>query len=466
MGADQPQQLSQLRALAHRQPKNASVQLELGQCLFELGRGEEALPHFETARGLKPNLAEPYVMLGLCLHGLNRSAEAIQELLRAVELDGRNANAWSAIGSIELERGRPIQAATAWNEVCQLQPDLAANWINKGLSFFELGDLTAAQEAFESALKITEDAQTLEYFALCLNGQHHFGEAEEAYQKALKLDNASATLWNNYGICASNLQQFQEAEKAFGKALELAPNKVDYLFNLGELLFHYSSKSQAIEPLKAAWKQAPEDVEILSLLAKSLEASNPVEAIGAFEQLFKLGETNPQTVKTLANLYQANSQLEKEEELRAIFYKENPYDIENNFAIAKLRLKQGKPAAAYKLLKDCLSLSAGEYQIWFKLSQAFRFAGKLNEEFDCLELAIKGNADHFESWRRLGEIALEGGFTKKSLFYFSQSGEVLTNDFLILVRLAETLADEGHFTESFGALKNCWPWPRLLLNCG
>ncbi|MDX2470006.1 MAG: tetratricopeptide repeat protein [SAR324 cluster bacterium] len=439
MSSEYSKQLSDLRALAHRQPKNASVQLELGQCLFETGKKEEALEHFEQARLLKPNLAEPYLMVGLCLQGLKRHAEAVQEFLHAVEIEPKNLEAWSALGTIEMERERPIQAVTAWNEVCILSPSFKGGWVNKGLSYFDLKDLTSAQKSFEEALKIERDALTLEYLGLTLAGQHHFTEAQEAYQEALALDGSAASTWCNYGNCLSSMQLFKDAEDAFKKALTLEPDNADFLFNLGEFLFFYASKTEALAPLQAAWKLNPEDKEVLLLLAKALEDNYPKEAMGAFESLINLGVTSPQVVLPLAKLYEANNLPDKEQEIRKIFSKSNPYDMENNFSIAKIKLKQGKPEAAFTLLKQCLRISGSDYKTWFKLSQSFRLEEKLAEEFECLEQAIKGKADFLEAWRRLGQIGFEGGFVTNSLAYFEKASEVLTNDFDLVFQVYKKL---------------------------
>ena len=452
MSSEYSKQLSDLRALAHRQPKNASVQLELGQCLFEMGKASDALEHFEQARLLKPNLAEPYLMVGLCMQGLKRHGEAVQEFLHAVEIEPKNLEAWSALGTIEMERERPIQAVTAWNEVCNLSPDFKGGWVNKGLCYYELKDLSNAQKSFEEALKIERDAQTLEYLGLSLSGQHHFSEAQEVYQEALVLDDSAASIWCNFGNCLSSMQLFKDAEQAFKKALELEPNNADFLFNLGEFLFFYASKAEALGPLQAAWKINPTDKEVLLLLAKSLEENYPTEAMAAFESLINLGVNSPQVVLPLAKLYEINNSPDKEQEIRNIYAKSNPYDMENNYSIAKLKLKQGKPEAAFKLMKKCLSISGSDYTTWFKLSQSFRLEEKLAEEFECLEQAIKGKADFLEAWRRLGQIGFEGGFVTNSLAYFAKAGEVLSGDFQLLHPVYKKLLEMEDHKNAFPLL--------------
>ena len=69
----------------------APSSFEQGMALFNHGRFEEAIPHFESATREDPNFAEAYFYLGRSYIGVSRWRSAIQPLRTAFRLAPREA---------------------------------------------------------------------------------------------------------------------------------------------------------------------------------------------------------------------------------------------------------------------------------------------------------------------------------------------------------------------------------------
>lgn len=86
-----------------------------------------------------------------------------------------------------------------------------------------------------------KDAPQLSQEAWVLWNQRQFTDAEEKFQRAVKLDPTLVNAWNGLGWAQFNQGEYDEAEKAFKKTIELEPNHAAAENGLGQL---YLAKRQ------------------------------------------------------------------------------------------------------------------------------------------------------------------------------------------------------------------------------
>ena len=350
------------------------------------------------------------------------------------------------------EQNRPGRAWELYGRAAKVNPK---NQIAlKGLAFqaYRQGQLEQAQEALAQAFA-QEPASP---WGLELQGLIHLAlgalePAIEAFARSLAQDNRNPSVWNNLGNGHLKNHQIKEAENAYRQALSLDPKNPVYWFNLGELLFHYATKAEAIDPFLKVVEAVPGDLEAWRYLAQAQLEARPKEAEASFLTLIEHQGETPELVGTLAQLYSRTGEREKEVEQRLKLAKINPYDLENNFAIAQIRLSQGKPEIAYKLLQDCLTLSEKEYETWYRLAQTFQLEEKLEEEFNCLEKVLKANPAHHAAWTRLGQVAFDQGLVLKAFKYWIKAAPALKNDPELWPKLAARLAEAGAWNEALQA---------------
>jgi len=159
-----------------------------------------------TTGCLKPWFAhrraiEHYVT-AMSLQSVDFNDDAVLELQEAVKLDSDFALAHSMIGDIYRKQGKYSQAASAYEQACQLDPWAFAD-------HFNLGRVYQLLNRFQDAVKVFKRA--------CL----------------LKPDHAQA----NYGLgtCYYEMNDFENAAKYCGKAAELEPNNADIFASLGKI---------------------------------------------------------------------------------------------------------------------------------------------------------------------------------------------------------------------------------------
>ena len=102
--------LEALEEVLRRDPDNLKAVFDRAFVLRRLGRVEEAATAARMAIGRQEGNAEAHYILGLCLEQQGKLAEAAGELSRAVELRREHLGALSHLATIEMRRGRPVEA--------------------------------------------------------------------------------------------------------------------------------------------------------------------------------------------------------------------------------------------------------------------------------------------------------------------------------------------------------------------
>jgi tetratricopeptide (TPR) repeat protein len=147
-----------------------------------------------------------------------------------------------------------------------------------GVQYLKLNQLESADEAFQSALKITPDA----FAALVNRGIANFmmkryGEAVPIFRKALKKNDQSAVAHYFLGQALANLGLFEEAEKELLVSLELGKEEMKEAHRILAIIYtSRGEKKQAAGELEAYLKSAPDapDAEKLKNVIRQLKESN------------------------------------------------------------------------------------------------------------------------------------------------------------------------------------------------
>jgi len=401
-----------------RQAPSADVALQLGRACVGQGMHKRAIESYETCLALDPRKENALVNLGLLFEQQGLFHRALEMFERVVKLNGSNLSGLKGVAFHRYQTGGYLEAQATLDKIFELEAESLWGLEQQGLLYYAQGK--------------TE-------------------EAIEAYSRALGINNSNGSVWNNLGNCHIKSLQVREAEDAYRQAISCDESNPSYWYNLGELLFHYATKAEAIEPLRRVVEYSPDDVEAWRYMAQAQTEARPAEAEKSFLKVIELSGESVESLRSMAGLYAITGEKDKEVEIRGRLAKLNPYDMENNFAIAQVRLTQGKPEIAYKLLQDCLTISEKEYETWFRLAQSFQLEQRLEEEFNCLEQVIKANPAHHAAWTRLGHVALAQDLPLKAYKYFIKAAPALKNDYSLWKLLMERLTEVGAITEALDA---------------
>lgn len=147
-----------------------------------------------------------------------------------------------------------------------------------GVQYLKLNQLENADEAFQSALKITPDA-----FAALINRgitnfmMKRYGEAVPILRKALAKNDQSAVGHYFLGQALANLGLFEDAEKELLASLEFGKEEMKEAHRILAIIYaSRGSKKQAVAELEAYLKMAPNapDAEKLKDKIRQLKESN------------------------------------------------------------------------------------------------------------------------------------------------------------------------------------------------
>jgi len=132
-------------------------------------------------------------------------------------------------------------------------------WVDKGVSLYNLGSYEEAGENYNKALKVVlENADAWNSEGVVLNRLGRYEDAIERFDKALKINPQKTDAWNNKGIALNKLGRYGEAIECFDKALKIDPEYTRAWNAKGVALYNLGMHEKAIECFDKALKIDPE----------------------------------------------------------------------------------------------------------------------------------------------------------------------------------------------------------------
>jgi tetratricopeptide (TPR) repeat protein len=176
-----------------------------------------------SLRAQKEKLAQSLISSSILLRKREKSA-ALGILVKALQQDSYHL--W---GLWQLTQALPAQARTARTKSLELIALRSPTFINLALwanSLYDEGKIREAKRAYFKTLEKEVEGHELcfEVFKNLGNifvQEQDFDAAEEYYQKALLINQRSATLFTNLGVLSLQTQNLEEAKISFAKAVEI-----------------------------------------------------------------------------------------------------------------------------------------------------------------------------------------------------------------------------------------------------
>lgn len=256
--ADYASPLALWQDTVEKRPNNARARGNLGEVLTALGRPAEALPHFEAAYRLTPQLPLTSHNLANCLDLLGRKEEAIRYYRETLALQPRNFLAKANLANALADTGAVVDAVALYEEVLRDAPDFPAALRGLGRAQLRAGQLTEAIAVFTRAAKQQpDDAEAHFNLGDALARARRWPEAIEALRAAVRLRPAYPEALNNLGNALLLTRQAPEAVAIFQRALELRPDPMTHT-NLGLAFLVQRQRDAAVEQFEAALRLDPD----------------------------------------------------------------------------------------------------------------------------------------------------------------------------------------------------------------
>jgi Flp pilus assembly protein TadD len=301
---DGVQGLQHLRELVEQQKTTAAEPyLELARAYDRRDKHTEAVYWYEQALQHKPKFLPATRELPTTLLASGQTVRAIEVLKQGIAAHPNDDVLLTELANASLREGLFDGAATALQQVLQIDPERADAYNLKGLLELRRNNQTAAEQSFREALRLQPNLiEASNNLASLLTGQHQFAEAKYLYQETLKRQPAYADAHHGLGLLLILQGSIPAALPELKAAAQLQPGSAtlhgDYADALAaqgqvqlaaaeytEVLRLHPGQTDAQLGLATALLRQGRRLEAYPLLLKVVQSGNPDFASMAAQML-------------------------------------------------------------------------------------------------------------------------------------------------------------------------------------
>jgi tetratricopeptide (TPR) repeat protein len=300
----------QLVALERSLPPLAEVAISFGDCLKKEGFLQESAVCFEIGSALTPDNSQVLYKLGDTLHDLRiydyaesvlleaikyapyhwgalytyavvlqdlgRDEEATSYYNRAVMLNPDHANSQNNYGAALLRTNRLEEALAHCNQAARLDPSSPLVKINLGNIYLLMQEYETARTCFTEALSLNDNFAPA-YFGLASVEQSlnsNPSRIKELFIKGIEINPSIPEAHHALGNLLAG-EGNPEALSHFSAAAHLNNRLKNLQKDFGRACLKLGRREEALEHLRIALQQSPDDVMVQDLIA-GMEAEKPV----------------------------------------------------------------------------------------------------------------------------------------------------------------------------------------------
>lgn len=210
-------------------PENASAWSNLGIARRRLGRADAAVEALERAWSLDRDDPSTARNLALAQLDADRASAAADLLREATTRFPEDGGLWLYLGRARRTLGDATGAAVAFEQAQSRDPENADGWaasaaLELAAHHFAAGDARRTVEQAKRAVRWREDAVNgWAYLGLAQQRLGDLDAARESLEQALRLDPARADVHNSLGSVHFESGRLDEAEASFERALSIDP---------------------------------------------------------------------------------------------------------------------------------------------------------------------------------------------------------------------------------------------------
>jgi predicted O-linked N-acetylglucosamine transferase (SPINDLY family) len=187
----------------------------------------------------------------------------------------------SRINKLQIPVCQPLAKKPAF----QPSPDVA-NWLQEALTLHRQGRVNEAQVIYERILqKQCNHFDALQLLAVTHRQQGNSEIALEYFDKALRVDQTNAAVFNNRGIALKVLKRLDEALQSYDEAIRLKPDYAEVYYNRGITLHGLKRLDEALTSYDQAIRLKPDYAEAYNNQGITLQDLKRLdEALKSYDQ--------------------------------------------------------------------------------------------------------------------------------------------------------------------------------------
>ena len=343
------------------------------------------------------------------------------------------------------QQGRFVEASLVYDKMLKQVPEDADIHHLKGVCFYQLGDLAAAERHMSRGFDFDKNNPShYSNYGAVLIAQGKAKEAKEALERAVELDSKNPDAYCNLSALLQQLGQLDEAEAHILKARTVAPKHPSVLNNLGSILKEKGDYQGAEAVLMEAYEVNRDLIEININLGDALRRVGKLdEAAAILDHALELDPANVEALNNMGLVLHAGRRLADAEKF---FLK--VFELDQNHAMAlnnlgNVFMEQGQNEKAVGAFNEAAKRGAFTAEVCTNLGNALLSINRLKEAETVLIQAGTLNPDYALAWHVLGETMRAKGDLQAAIDHWNRSLKISPDS-------AETLFCLGSLHASIG----------------
>ena len=172
-------------------PDNGTAEYGVGAALVDMGRADEAMPHFVVATRLTPSYSSPHYSLGALLQRQNRLDEAQREYEFAIATTNdatEAAQSHNNLAVVYLQKNQQAAARREFDAALHANPNELNSLIGRASIAYQTGDSDTAIADFSRAIQVAPSPVAYFWLGRAFESKGDASSAMHAYELALRIN--------------------------------------------------------------------------------------------------------------------------------------------------------------------------------------------------------------------------------------------------------------------------------------
>ncbi|MCX8174522.1 MAG: tetratricopeptide repeat protein [Thermoplasmata archaeon] len=430
--------------LLEKDRANYSVMKLAGECLYELGKYDDASQMFKKVLSVQVNSHDAWFWKGKCDIKRNAVKDGIHAMEMAISLSPKNVKYIRELIRVAKELGKRDLYLKYGDMLASLEQDNPEVWYEKANAYFEDGKLDAAENAVRKAISLRDDyPEALFLLAKIMHLKENYGAASEILENLVEKDNMNHDAWLFMAILKNEVEEYGDAAICAERALDIKKTAEGY-YQYGLALKGLGKFAEAGNAFTKAYEHDNGYVRAILGRAEVLEALKSFES--AFES-YALAYQKNRSSRVLAKLIELGEKTGKIEETLAYLEEGIKSDDQNpdlRLAYGRILAEKGDRTGAIKAFEKGLMFAPDHTGLLKALFESYAAAGRYEDAVKT-GLKIVETAESPEIWYSIGNLLLNLGKVERALECYQQAVALDPGMVDAYVARGKAFAEKGDF---------------------